>query len=252
MAIVTLLLLEGPTAQLDVSSMASPQFAASVSLVEAYATVTGPAGELVTDLHREDFTVAEDGTPQTVTTFAAGEFPLTVAILLDRSWSMAGPSLEAAKDAATQFLAALRPDDRALVLSISSHADVIAPLSSDRAAQLAAVARLEAWGTTALHDAVMAALLQLADGQGRRALVLLSDGTDRYSQASAADVLERSRGSDVLIYPIAFARTRPAVFAELAMATGGRSFLARGRFGRVRLSGAQRLAGRQRSSCSAP
>jgi Ca-activated chloride channel family protein len=53
--------------------------------------------------------------------------------------------------------------------------------------------------------------------------VLLSDGSDRYSEASSTDALERARASDVLIYPIAIGRDRPAVFAELATLTGGRS-----------------------------
>ena len=56
--------------------------------------------------------------------------------------------------------------------------------------------------------------------------MLLSDGTDRYSETSAADLVEDARHRDVLIYPIAIGSPRPPVFAELAAATGGRSFLA--------------------------
>ena len=55
-------------------------------------------------------------------------------------------------------------------------------------------------------------------------MILLSDGDDRYSKTTPAEVLERARASDVLIYPIAFGRARPQAFAELATLTGGRSF----------------------------
>ena len=66
------------------------QFASGVNLVEVYATVTDRMGEPVAGLTAADFRVAEDGTPQSITAFAAGEFPLAVAIGLDRSFSMGG------------------------------------------------------------------------------------------------------------------------------------------------------------------
>jgi Ca-activated chloride channel homolog len=205
---------------------ASPhaQFTSAVNVVEVYATVTDQAGEPVTGLTREDFIVREDGAPQPVTTFAAGEFPLATAVAIDRSFSMAGDRLAVAKSAARVFLGELRPTDESMVLGIGSEVDVVAPRSTDRAAQYAALARLDAFGTTSLHDAIVAALDAMQDAKGRRALVLLSDGDDRFSTASAADVLARVRRSDVLVYPVALGRTRPTLFAELAALTGGRSF----------------------------
>ena len=202
-----------------------PVFSSSVQLVEVYATVTDAKGEPITGLRQSDFEVHENGTPQDVTTFAAGEFPLTVALGVDRSWSMAGEPLRMAKQASQAFLRELRPEDRSLVVAISSEADVIAPLSNDRAAQAAAIAALDPWSTTALHDAIIATLDRLEPEQGRQALVVFSDGTDRYSTHTAADVVARARRSNALIYPIAFGRTRPPLLAELAVLTGGRSFL---------------------------
>ena len=93
-----------------------------------------------------------------------------------------------------------------------------------RQAQYAALTRLDPWGTTGLYDAVIRAIDAIQTAKGRRALVLLSDGNDRYSEASAADALAKARRSDVMIYPIALGRERPVVFAELATLTGGRSF----------------------------
>jgi Ca-activated chloride channel family protein len=204
-----------------------PQFSSSVQLVEVYATVTDARGELVTGLRQSDFTLFEDDERQVVSAFAAGEFPLTVALGVDRSWSMAGDRLRLAKQASQAFLRELKPADRSMVLAISNEADVIAPLSADRPAQSRAVAALDPWSTTALHDAIIAALDRLEPEPGRQALVLFSDGADRYSAASAAQVVARARRSNALIYPIALGRERPPLLAELAVLTGGRSFLLR-------------------------
>ena len=201
------------------------RFSSRVQLVEVYASVTDRSGEPVTGLGQADFTVTEDGVPQTITTFAAGEFPLTVALAVDRSWSMAGQKLANAKAAARTFLGLLKPTDRSMVVAISGEAEVIAPLSADRAGQLRAVEQLDPWSTTALHDAILASLDRLDPEPGRQALVLFSDGTDRYSKAKEADVLERGRRSNALIYPIALGKTRPPWLAEIAVLTGGRSFL---------------------------
>jgi Ca-activated chloride channel family protein len=205
----------------------SAQFSSSVDLVEVYATVTDLRGEPVKGLTAADFQVAEDGVPQTITTFAAGEFPLSVALAIDRSFSMGSGKtdrLTPAKSAAHAFVDALGPNDQVMVIAVGSDTEVAAPLSTDHAAALAALDRLDAWGTTPLYDATLAALDAIQAGKGRRALVLLSDGTDRYSETTAPLLLEKARQRDVLIYPIAIGSTRPPVFAELATATGGRSF----------------------------
>lgn len=203
------------------------QFSSRVQLVEVYASVTDAAGEPVTGLRQADFVVTEDGAPQEITTFAAGEFPLTVALGVDRSWSMAGEKLENAKRATQAFLGLLRPSDRSMIVAISSEADVIAPLSNDRPAQLRALRQLDPWSSTALHDAIVASLDRLEPEPGRQALIVFSDGVDRYSAAAAADVVARARRSNALVYPMALGRTRPPLMAELAVITGGRSFLLR-------------------------
>lgn len=206
---------------------AQPQFSAGTQLVEVYATVTDARGEPVAGLRAADFTVFENDRPQVVSAFAAGEFPLTVALGIDRSWSMAGQPLRLAKQASQTFVRALKPADRSMVLAISSGAEVVAPLSDDRQAQIRAIEALDPWSTTALYDAIVAALDRLEPEAGRQALIVFSDGTDRYSTATAAQVIERARRSNALTYPIAFGRNRPAVLAELAVLTGGRSFLLR-------------------------
>ncbi len=206
-----------------------PQFGTSVQVVEVYASVVDGNGEPIRGLRQDQFTVREDGQVQAISTFIEGDFPLSVAVAIDRSWSMAGEQLALAKDAARTLLGALRPSDQAMVVAVSAEVEIVAPLSVDRAAQAAAIDRLDPWSTTALHDAVIAAIDRVQAGTGRRALVLLSDSNDRYSRADASAVLERARRSDVMVYPVALGRERSALFAELAVLTGGRSLVARNR-----------------------
>ena len=205
------------------------QFTSGVNLVEVYATVTDARGEPIAGLRAADFAITEDGVPQVISAFAAGEFPLSIAIGVDRSFSMGGKEnrLGVVKSAARTLIGALRADDQVMIVAIGSETSIVAPLSSDRRAALTAIDRLDAWGTTPLYDATLAALEAIQPARGRRALVLLSDGTDRYSDTKGADLVGRARQHDVLIYPVAVGAARPPMFAELASATGGRSFFAR-------------------------
>jgi Ca-activated chloride channel homolog len=200
------------------------QFTSGVQAVEVYASVVDRNGEPVRSLTKDDFEVLEDGEPQVLSAFAAGDFPLTVALAVDHSFSMAGPMLTASKSAARVFLTALRPADESLVVGIGSRVTIIADPEVERAEQIDTVANLSAWGTTTLHDAIIASIGEVDASRGRRALVILSDGDDRYSTASAGDALTRARRSNVMVYPIALGRGRPPLFAEIATVTGGRSF----------------------------
>lgn len=195
--------------------------------MEVYAAATDSSGQPVRGLARDDFEVREDGVAQTITTFTAGDVPLSVAVAIDRSFSMAGRRLDAAKMAARTFLDELRPGDESMIVAIGSEVTIAAPLTRNRVAQRTELERLDAFGTTGLHDAVVASIAAVQPAQGRRALLLISDGSDRYSDASAADAVEVARRSDVMIYPIAVGASRPELFVELAALTGGRSHHAR-------------------------
>ncbi len=206
------------------SGVGFAQFSSGVNLVEVYAAVTDKAGNPVTGLTRGDFTVLEDGQPQVLTAFAEADFPLSVAVAVDRSFSMGAKQLPTAISAARTFLGELRPQDQSMLVGIGSEIEVLTPLSADRQSQMRALSALKPWGTTGLHDAIIDSLDAIQAAKGRRALVLLSDGSDRYSKASAADAVDRARHSDVMVYPVAFGRDRPALFAQLATLTGCRSF----------------------------
>ena len=203
---------------------AAPQFASSVNLVEVYATVSDGSGAPVTGLGSGDFEVFEDGRPQAIQVFTAGDFPLSVALAIDHSASMAGSSLRIATGAAKRFLDLLRSEDQVMILGVSSEVTVLAPLSRDRAAQARAIDDLRTWSATSLNDAMIAGIDLIQQARGRRGLVILSDGEDRYSEALPHEVLARARRADVLVYPIAVGRRAPPLFAEIAALTGGRSF----------------------------
>ena len=206
------------------SGAAQPQFSSQVTEVEVYATVTDQEGRAVKDLRKEDFTILEDDVPQPITAFLGGDFPASVALGIDRSFSMKGTPLTMARTAARVFVASLKPEDRVMLISISGEVEVLAPFSTDRTPLLQALDALDPWSTTSLNDAIIRSLDLLEDESGRRAIVVLSDGVDRYSSARDADVLSRARRSDVLVYSVAIGRDRPAFFPELAALTGGRSF----------------------------
>lgn len=206
-----------------VSAGVAQEFAARTELVEVYATVTDDKGRFVTDLRKDEFTVLEDGVPQPVTTFADGEQPVSIALAVDRSWSMANGRLAAAQRGGRELLLELGDQDRAMLVAIGSEVEVPVALTNDRRAVDAALQALDPWGSTALHDAVVTAFDAIEPAPGRRALVLISDGLERGSRRSAEEVLARVRASDVLAYPVVVQRKVPAVLEQLAIATGGQA-----------------------------
>jgi Ca-activated chloride channel homolog len=216
------------TAQPAIRGQSAPStsstFSTGINLVQVYATVTDRDGLPVTGLTAADFRVTEDQAPQTITTFAAGEFPLSVTIALDRSFSMAGQRLALSKQAARSFVAALRPTDEVMVLAIGSEVETITPAVSAREAAATAWETIDAWGTTPLYDATAEALEAIQARSGRRALIVISDGIDRDSHTTATELIARARQSNVLVYPVAIGGTRSPVFGELANVTGARTF----------------------------
>ena len=204
------------------------QFASGVNLVEVYATVTDARGQLVGALTADDFAITEDGVAQPIAAFAAGEFPVAVALGIDCSFSVPPAALARVKRAARAFVAALRAGDQVMVIAIGGDVTVASPLSNDHQKALAAIDGVERWGSTPLRDAAVAAIGAIQHAGGRRALVLMSDGADRSSQSTLDQVVDEARRHDVLVYPIGTGRRQPPIFAALARVTGGRSFAAPG------------------------
>jgi Ca-activated chloride channel family protein len=203
--------------------VATGQFTSGVSLVEVYATVVDEKGDPVSGLAADDFIVEEDGRRQQIEAFAAGDFPLSLAVAVDRSFSVPATRLRDEVYAVQRLLGELRDEDRVLVMAIGSEVEVVSPLGLDHRAAYDAVRDLQPWGTTPLFDATLQAVNTIQGASGRRALIVMSDGNDRYSTVSASDLVEQARRRDVLVYPVVLQRSVPTVLADLAKVTGARA-----------------------------
>ena len=180
-----------------------PTFRAEIGLVVIHATVRNERGEAVTGLDRGSFTVYENGARQTITSFRDGEVPVSLGLLLDDSRSMRDtrPAVEAAARAA---LRATRPQDETFVMNFADKFEVGVPLTEDLDALGAGVRRPEAIGGTALRDAIKTGADYLAAQarRGRKVLVVVTDGNDNASVASADDVQEEALDKGVEVYAV--------------------------------------------------
>lgn len=168
-----------------------------LDLQQIFLTVTGPGGHRVLDLKRDDLKLLVDGRRQQIVTFAAGEIPLTAILLIDGSASMDDKRLAAALRGAQAFVAGMKPLDQAQVLVFSDRLLARTPLANHRA-DLTPILATTPGGGTAVLDHLFLALDQLEVRQGRRVVVLLSDGMDVDSVLRSADlepIVRRSRSS---------------------------------------------------------
>lgn len=185
---------------------------------------------VVLDLARDEFVLEEDGRPQQIIDFTVERRPLSVALLLDTSGSIKD-ELAAVHSAASGFVQALGSEDRAMVIEFNDKVYLLQDLTDRRDLLLEAISSTEAKGTTAYYDALLAALRKLGRVEGRKAIVLLTDGADTSSQFTYDGVLEKARLSEVVIYTIGLGSTFLDVslrsrLKELAEVTGGRPFFA--------------------------
>ncbi len=146
-----------------------------LGLRQLYVMVKGRKGERVLGLERDDFTVRDDGQPQTLVTFEAGDIPFTAVLLLDGSGSMRGGRLEIALAGARSFALGMREHDEARVVVYSDRVLEATPWHGPEPAALRDVA-VEARGGSAVLDHLYLGLRMLEQRQGRRVVVLLSDG----------------------------------------------------------------------------
>jgi len=215
-----------------------PKFGVDVEIVSLNLAATDPAGRPVQDVSERDLAIFEDGVRQQISLFTQEEWPITLAVLIDGSASMA-PALPTAQAAARRLLRTLRPRDRALVAQFNERLTILQDWTSDRPALEAAVDSIETDGNTALHTALYVALKDLAaqrrDGElERQALVVLSDGRDTVSAVTDEQLLELARAGEVNIYAIGLRKERPGapppdpratyILTALARETGGGVF----------------------------
>ncbi len=173
-----------------------------LELQQLYATVLRDR-QRVLNLEPNDFEVFDNGQRQALAAFDRGELPLSAILLIDSSESMRGERIEAALAGARAFVAGMRPIDQASALLFSDRLMASTPLTSDSAVLNKALTNIEAAGGSAVNDYLFAALKLLESHQGRRVVILLSDGADIHSVLPMAEVLRESRVSQALIYWIA-------------------------------------------------
>src|SRR5712692_839025 len=181
-----------------------PSFSASTRTVAIYATVTNARGRLVPDLSRDDFAVDDNSKRQALTLFANDIQPITLIMLLDRSGSMK-PNFDLEERAAEAFVREMLPADKARIGSFAKHIQVDpADFTSDRDALLRILRNeLQEDGPTPLWNAVNTAIDKLLVEQGRRVVLVFTDGVDmplNFSNhiKSLKDVMKRAESENVM------------------------------------------------------
>jgi Ca-activated chloride channel family protein len=182
-----------------------PRFASGTNLVVLSATAVDRRGRPVTNLRQAEFRVLEDGRPQRVQHFSEAEtLPARLLVLVDASGSMTGGvKTTSVKMAVTQLLAGMKAEDQVALAGFDHQYWGVVPFTTDRDRILRAMGEIQPFGSTALHDALDHAARDLATwSEGRRAVVVVTDGVDTSSQLRPDDALARSQALDVPIYAV--------------------------------------------------
>jgi Ca-activated chloride channel family protein len=199
-----------------------------VNLIELPVMVVDPAGLPVTNLKQTDFTVLENGKAQKITTFNyASNLPIAAGVLIDHSGSMK-PRMEQAKAAALEFFKKImKGGDRAFATGFAFDAVSSAPFVTDVGSLEQQVNAIpDASGGTSLYDAIVTGLYRFRTLQGRKALIILTDGEDTTSRTSYDDMLTYARSARVPLYFIGvglglFDASGISKMKTLAAETGG-------------------------------
>jgi Ca-activated chloride channel family protein len=211
-----------------------PLFRAGTRIVPVYTTVVDTQGRLVPGLEQDQFTILDNGRPQEITFFLNDVTPFTVVVMMDYSASMTA-NLELLEAAAEQFLLRLLPEDKGQVGAFSDKIQLSGTFTNDRDDLIGAINDLQFGNPTRLWDAVDASMEELKGVDGRKIVLVFTDGDDTASRKGMGDVLERARTEEVMIYAIGLqseffngqrmVRSRPdRSLRRLAEETGGGYF----------------------------
>ncbi len=205
-------------------------YTVQVNRVIVYATARTRGGDhtVAEDLKKSDLVLEEDGARQKILDFYIETRPVTLAMILDSSTSMQ-PSMETVHAAASRFVDALGSDDRALVIDFDEKVYLLQDITADKNLLRQAITSTNALGNTALYDALYASYRKLRTIDGRKAIILLTDGEDTASKFSFRRVLDQAKISDVIIYPIGLGTSvldveLRRILKTLAEETGGRAY----------------------------
>ena len=179
-----------------------PTFRTGTRTVALYATVTDAQKRLVPDLTQEDFEIFDNDKPQSLDLFVNEVQPITVVVMLDTSASMTG-NLKLLEQAAEQFLMRMLPKDKGMVGAFNDKIEFFpATFTSDRDRLIRSLRELDFGNPTRLYDAVAASMDRLDKVDGRRVVLVFTDGDDTGSRADGGSVLEQARREEVMIYAV--------------------------------------------------
>jgi Ca-activated chloride channel family protein len=222
-----------PTQSFEKQNRITPRFKSVVSAVYLDVVVTGPSQLFLPGLTVDDFEVFEDGVRQEVSFFSSDDVaPITLVLLLDASTSIAG-SVRAIKKASSNLVREMSSRDKAAVVVFSDTILKSTHFTALPDPLLKAIRSLYPRGSTALYDAILHSLDKLSRIEGRKALLVFTDGSDSRpmdggSKSSAKEVIEAGKMSEVTIYTVGFIGNGSGVnqdfLTRLASETGGRAF----------------------------
>jgi Ca-activated chloride channel family protein len=179
-----------------------PTFRAGTQVVSLFVTVADAQKRLVPDLTQDDFQVFDNDKAQPVSYFDNSVHPINVVVMLDTSGSMT-LTIDLLKQAAEQFVIRLLPEDKARVGAFNDKIQINAKWSNNRDQLVTDVKDLDYGNGTRLWDAVGAALDELKPIDGRRVILVFTDGDDTESRSmNLGRVIERARNDEVMIYAI--------------------------------------------------
>lgn len=178
--------------------------AVDLALQQLYATVTDRRGQRVLDLDVDAFTLEDEKRRQDIVTLAGGDIPFTAVLLIDGSLSMSGAPLESALRGARRFVGDMAENDEAKVIIHSDRVLRSTPWSQVQSSQdgalVQALDQLPASGGSTVLDHLFLALQLLEGRQGRRVVILLSDGWDMQSTLNSDQVRAVARRSRAVVY----------------------------------------------------
>jgi len=210
-------------------------FKAGTSIVPVLTTVTDAQGRLVPNLEQDEFTILDNGKPQPISFFQNETQPFTVIVMLDFSASMTA-NLDLLKQATEQFVLRMLPHDRGQVGAFSDKIQFSGKFTSNRDDLISSLKDLQFGNPTRLYDAIEASIDVLHNEEGRKIVLVFTDGDDTASKKGMGDTLARARETETMIYAIGLEseiaigpgriqRTRPdRGLRKLADETGGGYF----------------------------
>lgn len=211
-----------------------PTFKTGTQIVSLFVTVADSARRLIPGLTQEEFEVFDNEKPQPIVFFQNEIQPITVVVMLDTSGSMT-LTLDLLRQAAEQFLIRLLPADKGRVGAFNDKIQFSSTFTNNRDQLVTEVKNLDYGNGTRLWDAVGASLDELKGIEGRRVILVFTDGDDTASKLGLGTVVERARAEEVMVYAIglesnyfngqSMVRTKPdSGLRKIADETGGGYF----------------------------